>query len=184
MKNQKRNQLAASHPTPPPWACALPDHPHPTSWLKVVRNQGSGLGGKKIRKIIEEVKIGMRKKKETTRRRTGRKSLNKIDAKKEIYSIIENIALRLQVLWLDFFPPVLRLEVTVRTPAEFAVSDTPKYSTMAKRTPAHRDRRRSSGKTAPDGAVTPSCDFHVAYKGGLLPPETTSLKFNNKGGAL
>jgi hypothetical protein len=132
MKNQKRNQLAASHPTPPPWAVALPDHPHPTSWLKVVRNQGSGLGGIRYRKIIEEVKIGiMRKRKETTRRKTGGKSLNKISAKKEICAVIDDAVLRLRVLWLDFSPPVLRLEVTGRTPAEIAVSNRPKYSTTS-----------------------------------------------------
>jgi len=85
---------------------------------------------------------------------------------------------------LDFSPPVLRLEVTGRTSTEFAVSDTPKDSTLAIRTPAHRDQRRASGKTILDGAVAPYCDLHVAYEGDLLSPETTSLKFNNKGGAL
>jgi hypothetical protein len=60
MKNKRENPLDSGHPTPAPSAVAVRDHPHPTSWLKVVTNRGPGLGGRRFRvknNINEEVGI-------------------------------------------------------------------------------------------------------------------------------
>jgi len=45
--SSKFSEIAPTQPRPPK-SSIFPDHPHPTSWLKVVRNRGTGLGGVQV----------------------------------------------------------------------------------------------------------------------------------------
>lgn len=45
--SSKFSEIAPPQPRPPK-SSIFPDHPLPTSWLKVVRNRGTGLGGVQV----------------------------------------------------------------------------------------------------------------------------------------
>ncbi|MBL7545135.1 MAG: hypothetical protein JNL11_15060 [Bdellovibrionaceae bacterium] len=62
----KISEIAPAQPRPPK-STIFTDHPHPTSWLKVVSNRGTGLGGVqcwKVKRDNKEFKKGKYKTKQ------------------------------------------------------------------------------------------------------------------------